>query len=178
MAMKLEKKGNNQKDIKSLIAILDSKDGITRREARHALIGMGSPVVPFLTEVLSHPKTWVRWEAAKALIILRDARSAPDLVKALTDKSFEVRWLAAEGLIALQRDALRPLFIALIGNPENWDLRQGAHHVLHALEREGLLNEKSLMLLNTLRNPEAEFTIPFAAESALLSLTKQGYGSR
>jgi HEAT repeat protein len=177
MVLKIETNDKKLKDIKSLIAILVSKDGMARQKARHALIGMGSSVVPFLTEALTHSKAWVRWEAAKALIALRDPRSAPDLVKALTDKSFEVRWLAAEGLITLQRDALKPLFIALIGNPQNWDLRQGAHHVLHALEREGLLNEKCLLLLNALRNPEAEFSVPFAAESALLSLTRQDYGS-
>jgi hypothetical protein len=79
----------------------------------------------------------------------------------------EVRWLAAEGLIALEERALVPLLQALEVDFESPFLRQGAHHVLHALERKKRLNEKTLAVLDTLRFLEPRMEVALAARKAL-----------
>jgi 16S rRNA G966 N2-methylase RsmD len=55
---------------------------------------------------------------------------------------------------------------------EDYELRQGAHHVLHALERDHLLNKSCINLLNKLRGLDQELSVPLAAEAALRSLFK------
>jgi len=160
-------------NIESLISTLSNKNGMIRQQARLALVKSGATSVEYLINALENPNKRVQWEAAKALITIGDIRSAPAFVQKLKDKSFELRWLAAEGLIALKENSLRPLLSALIDNPDDWDLRQGVHHVLHALEREGLLNDKCLCLLNELRSMEPELSIPIATETALASIPKE-----
>jgi hypothetical protein len=160
------------KKIESLIAEFSIKDGWKRREARLALVDIGKPAVPYLIKALKHRKAEVRWEAAKALGAITDPSSGPALVSALTDERFEIRWLAAEGLIALKLDAVEPLLKEMIKNPESWELGQGAHHVLHALEINHLLNKSCINLLNQLRGLDQELSIPMAAEAALKSLLK------
>jgi hypothetical protein len=164
-------------EIEKLIISLQNKDGLKRQKARRALLEMGKSATPSLIKALAHPAARVRWEAAKTLGSLKDPEAAPALVQALMDKSSEVQWLAAEGLIALKKAALKSLLSALIDRPQSidlqsYDLRQGAHHVLHALERENLLNEKTLDLLNEIRCPEPELSIPIVAEAALASLDR------
>jgi 16S rRNA G966 N2-methylase RsmD len=55
---------------------------------------------------------------------------------------------------------------------EDYELHQGAHHVLHALERDHLLNKSCINLLNKLRGLDQELSVPLAAEAALRSLFK------
>ena len=160
------------KKIESLIAAFSNKDGWKRRKTRLALVDIGKPAVPYLIKALKHRKPEVRWEAAKTLCAISDPSSGPALVDALEDKRFEIRWLAAEGLIALKLGAIEPLLKGMIKNPESWDLRQGAHHVLHALERNHILNKNCIKLLNQLRGLDQELSIPMAAEDALKSFLK------
>jgi len=164
---------DSKENIEDLLSVLAGKDGVARQQARKDLVELGTIAVPFLIKALTNPHTRIRWEAAKALGTMRDPQAAPFLVQALSDKSFEVRWLAAEGLIALRRDSLQPLLTALIEHADNWDLRQGAHHILHAFERVDLLNEECLAVLDELRSLEAEFALPPAAKAALESLAKK-----
>ena len=76
----------------------------------------GKPAVPSLIQLLSHRKTHVRWEAAKALCGIADPIAATALVNALDDTDDDVRWLAAEGVTALGRDGLQPLLTAMRSN--------------------------------------------------------------
>jgi HEAT repeat protein len=170
----LSEEGTNPltKKIENLIAAFLIKDGWKRREARLALVDIGKPAVPYLIKALKHRKPEVRWEAAKTLGAIGDPSSGQALVSALSDERFEIRWLAAEGLIALKLGAIEPLLKEMIKNPESWELRQGAHHVLHALERNHLLNKSCIKLLNQLRGLDQELSIPMAAEDALKSLLK------
>jgi hypothetical protein len=153
-----------------LIADFHSKDGLLREKARKAIVRIGRPAVPALLEALSVPNDFVRWEACKALGAIRDPRASTALVHSLVDDNMEVRWLAAEGLIALGVRALVPLLVALEAHFENVLLRQGAHHVLHALERKKLLNKKTQAVLDTLRCLEPEAPVATAAREALRSL--------
>ena len=157
-------------DIAKLVSIFTNDDGVERRKARLAIEEIGKPAVPALISALSDKKAQVRWEAARALGAIQDPQAAPALVQALMDVSFEIRWLAAEGLIALEDEALVPLLKALEDESDSVDLRAGAHHVLHALERSKKLNEPTLKVLNAIRSMEPDIAIPGAAFEALQSL--------
>jgi HEAT repeat protein len=143
---------------------------MARRKAREALERVGWKVTPYLVDALTSSDVNVRWEAAKALGRIADPASAPALVRALMDESFEVQWLAAEGLIALGRKALEPLLEGLIDNPESVYMRQGAHHVLHDLERKHLLGEPSLHMLDQLRSVDPIEPYSLSAKRALKAL--------
>lgn len=159
--------------IANLMAALASKHGMERQHARLALVELGKPVVPYLIEALGNKNQQVRWEAAKALGSAKAPAAAPMLVSALMDKCTEVRWLAAEALIALGKEVIVPLLHSLEKHFDSLWMRQGAHHVLHALERYDLLDEKTLQVLEALRYLEPTVTVPLVAHSALLSFKKQ-----
>ena len=89
------------------------------------------------------------------------------------DSSFEVQWLAAEALIALKEQAIVPILRALIDNYDSAYIRQGAHHILHALEREHLLDDYTLAALDEVREFEPEDAYPTKAKRALEYLTRK-----
>lgn len=155
------------KKIAGLIDFLRNKDGLKRKKARLALEKIGKAATPFLVEALSDKGEDCRWEAAKALSAIKDPKAAPALVEALMDKIFEIQWLAAEALIALKTAAVPPLLRALIEHSNSINLQQGAHHVLHAFERERLLDKKAIGVLNALRNLDADVWVIPAAQKAL-----------
>ena len=156
--------------IVQLIKLLGSKDGDVREHARHTLVTIGKPAVPNLIELLSHPKTIMRWEACKALASIKSPVAAPSLVSALDDENMDVQWVAAEALIALKAKALAPLLSALVVHFDSMSLKQGARHILRALQKEHLLNQRSIQVLETLRVFGPRVAIPIAAQKALRSL--------
>lgn len=132
----MKKAKDNGKDTTAWMDMLASKDGMLRQKAREALVKLGKPAVPSLTKALqpSRPDQ-VRWEAAKALSAIGDARSIPALVTTLEDTDSGVAWLAAEALRQFNQVAWAPLLRALIERgADSVPLRQGAHHVLHNQE--------------------------------------------
>jgi HEAT repeats len=152
-----------------LIQTLGSHDGVERRQARQRLVALGRHVTMPLTELLTSSNPHARWEAAKALVELRDPRAAPALVQALEDDNFAVRWLAAGALVALGRDALIPLLEALERGSDSVWMREGAHHVLHTLIRDGVADE-ALPVLEALQDIEPVLEVPIAAYNVLLEL--------
>jgi HEAT repeat protein len=152
--------------IDSLIADLVCDDVITCQKARRQLVVMGHEAVPFLVKELGNKKFWVRWEAAKALAQIGDPAATAELIKALEDKEFDVRWLAAEGLINIGRKAVAPLLEVLINRPKSTWLRQGAHHVLHDMER-GELDKVLRPVMAALEDVEPYVGVPVAARKAL-----------
>lgn len=159
------------KTITELLADFESEDGLVREHAREEVVNRGSKATPDLVAALSNKEHQVRWEAAKSLIRIQDPKAAPALVDALEDSSFEVQWLAAEALIQLKRDAIVPILKALTKRYESQYLRAGAHHVLHALEREDLLDDLTLPVLDELRSLTPTEPYPMAARNALEQLT-------
>jgi len=111
----------------------------------------GHAATGYLIRVLKEGSDDARWEAAKALIAIKDKAAAAALVLALYDESFEIQWLAAEALIALGAESITPILKSLTKDPESQPLRQGAHHVLSDLERHGLLDHDTSMVLDNLR---------------------------
>jgi len=158
--------------IKSLIADLRSQDGIVRVRARKSLVAIGRRVVKPLTKALASKKDWVRWEAAKALGQIGDPAATQALVAALQDEMFDVRWLGAEGLIAIGRNAVAPLLTVLMEHGDSSRVREGAHHVLHDMDR-GNLDNILQPVLEALEDIEAAIEVPLAAEAALDALEKE-----
>lgn len=161
-------------EIPMLMEQLGDDDGARRQEARDALVQIGKAAVRYVTRALADPNARVRWEAAKALRDLREPSSAPVLVEALMDETLEVRWLAAEALAALEEKAIIPLLHALEKNFGSIWLRNGAYHVLHALEMKHLLNPETSRVLNTLRSIQPAVSVAYAAHLALNSLRDGG----
>lgn len=174
-----DKKGMQRSEkIKSLIEVLGEKDGLKRREARFELEKIGRIATPYLIEALHNSNHTIRWEAAKALGTIKDPEAGPALVEALMDSSFEVQWLAAEALIALKEQAIVPILRALVNNYDSAYIRQGAHHILHALEREHRLDDYTLKALDEVRELEPEEPYPMKAKRALEHLTGENSGGR
>jgi HEAT repeat protein len=158
--------------INPLLDMLASKDGIQRRNAREQLVVIGKPAVPHLMNVLQSPNERVRWEAAKALGEIRDPLGAPALVQALEDEESAIRWLAATGLIAIGRASLIPLLEALETRSNSVWMREGAHHVLHTLIRDGG-SDDALPVLEALEDIEPAVEVPVAAYYALKKLREK-----
>jgi HEAT repeat protein len=161
--------------INSLMATLNSDDGLARQQARITLIHIGTPAVEPLIKALASDNQYMHWEAAKALSQIGDPQAVDALVNALEDEKFSIRWLAAEGLIATGRSSVVPLLRALIERSGSVRLREGAHHVLHDLVTRRMLTEPTVRaqissVLAALRGVEPALETPLAAYNALQTL--------
>jgi len=158
---------NQIQEIKELTETLKSEDGLVRQAARYELESIGDPAVPFLIKLLKDQNTHARWEAAKALNAIRAPSMAPALVETLEDEAPGVRWLASEGLIGLEQLAIKPLLKALTSDLDSVWLREGAHHILHELDKKHLLDPMVHKVFKALESAEPAMTVPWAAEKAL-----------
>jgi hypothetical protein len=163
---------SDEDEIESLVAALDSADGVERHAAREQLEEIGRPAVPFLLRALQSPNEHARWEAAKALGEIADPGAAPALVNSLEDEMPAVRWLAATALINLGREALVPLLQGLENHFDSIWFRDGAHHVLRSLIRDGLADD-ALPVLEALENLEPCIEAPMAAYHVLQDLREK-----
>jgi HEAT repeat protein len=162
-----------ENNIDSLVAEFTCDDVIKCQIARRTLVDMGNIAVAPLVKELSNKKHWVRWEAAKALGQIGDKAAAEALVKALEDNEFDVRWLAAEALINIGQDSLEPLLKALTDHGDkSLFLRQGAHHVLHDMNRGGL-DRVLKPVMSAVEDIAPSVEVLQIAKKALDSLKKQ-----
>jgi HEAT repeat protein len=160
-------------DIDALIADLTCDDVITCQKARRKLVAIGSNVVERLVKELSNKKYWVRWETAKALSQIGDKAAVKALVNTLEDEEFDVRWLAAEALINIGKDSLEPLLTALADHGDkSIFLRQGAHHVLHDMNK-GDLDKILKPVMASVEDIAPHIEVPLVAEKALDNLRTQ-----
>ena len=157
--------------IESLIDMLASKNSTIRRNARKSLVALGKPAVPSLNRTLQKSKiNHVRWEAAKTLGAIGDARAIPSLVKALEDSDIDVIWLAAEGLRKFKKAAWPKLLRALVKSGEDSVLlRHGVHHVLKNQKEYGF-NDLLKALNKALESNSAQETTTIAAYDILKRL--------
>lgn len=165
------KKKATEETVRSLIIALDSEDGRVRTQARKSLVAVGGQSVKSLIEALASKKQLVRWEAAKTLGQIGDPAAVQALVRTLEDKIFDIRWLAAEGLIHIGRKALVPLLQALIDHPDSLWLKEGAHHVLHDINK-GEFIEIIQPVIFALESFEPSVEGPLAISHALKALKK------
>jgi HEAT repeat protein len=155
--------------IRALVHDLGSKDGVVRVVARRSLVHIGERAVTGLVQALRGKNSRARWEAAKALGQIGDARSTAALVEALDDNLFDVRWVAAEALVRIGDDAAPPILHALTHQPDSLWLREGAHHVFHELKKRHA-EDPLVPVLKALQGGEPSIEVPFAAEKALEQL--------
>jgi len=155
-------------NIESLMDMLSNEDGIIRQKAREALVALGKPAVSSLTHALLNSRLdQVRWEAAKALGSISDARSIPPLVKALEDSYSDVAWVAADALKTYKKAAWPALLQALIkSESDSVELRKGAHHVLVDQKEDGF-NDLLATLLKALESSSAPESSTLAAHEIL-----------
>jgi len=145
--------------LKSLMKMLESKDGLVRQKARLLLVEMDGPAVIPLSEALTHSKLdQTRWAAAKALGEIVDVRSLPALVNALEDTDSDVAWLAGVALKKFEKAAWKPLLQRLIENGvDSVRLRNGTRHVFSTQKEQGFndLLEELMTALEDTALPEA-----------------------
>jgi len=147
---------------------LDSGDGTIRKNAREALVASGRRAVSSLNDALrTSGSRQLRWEAAKALGAIGDARSIPPLVNALGDRDPDVAWLAAEALAQFGKTAWPILMRALMNTTQDSvRLRQGAHHVLANQKEEGF-DDLLAVLTKDLESGRATESAPIVAYEIL-----------
>jgi HEAT repeat protein len=165
--MMVNQKPCDDKEIDALIHELEHASWLERQQARLSLAECGEPAVLPLVKELSNPDSQVRWEAAKALGLIHDPRSATPLVERLMDDDTGVRWTAMLALINLRKAAIVPILRALVDHFESARLREGAHHVLNELRFKGYLNESQIEVLRSLETVVPEVESAWAAERAL-----------
>lgn len=145
--------------LKSLMEMLESKDGLVRQKARIALVELDGPAVIPLSDALMHSKLdQTRWGAAKALGEIVDIRSIPALVNALEDKNADVAWLAGVALRKFEKAAWKLLLQKLIeSGVDSVRLRNGTRHVFSSQKEEGFndLLEELMTALEDAALPEA-----------------------
>ena len=154
-------------DIELLLLQLQSADGMLRKHSREVLGKIGKHIVPSLVELLSHQSEFVRWEACKTLSRIKDPESGFALAQMLLDDDSDVRWVAAEALIALEEKAIEPLLHVLEIHFDSVLVRESAHHVLHELKRQGMLDETMQAVYDALSSIMLPMKLGVAANNAL-----------
>lgn len=119
--------------LQTLLVNLSSVDAAVRGQARHDLVRLGTPTIVPLIQLLNSQSSDLRWEVTNTLSHMDNPIATNALITKLDDDRRGVRWLAANGLIAIGQPAIIPLLQALIADPADACLLQGAHHVLAAL---------------------------------------------
>ena len=159
----------SKQNVDRLVAELGSKNAVERRDARAALVQIGSAAVPALLDALDAPQQHIRWEAAKSLAEIAEPAAAERLVAALGDKDSDVRWVVGAALIALGPNAVKPLLTTLTKSDLPDGVYPGAHHVLHDLVERGDLASLLEPVLKAFDEPEPKIAVPVAAAEALKS---------
>ena len=161
-------KSTGSTNLKSLMDMLASKDGMIRKKARKSLVDLGTPAVSSLIRMLQNSSVdHVRWEAVKTLGAIGDAKAIPRLVKALDDNDHDVAWLAAEALSRFKKIAWPSLLRKLIQDgSESVLLRQRAHHVFRNQKEDGF-NDLLGTLNKALKSKTVSESTPLAAYDIL-----------
>ena len=156
--------------IEPLVNMLESTDSKVRRKARKSLVALGKPAVSALSSALQHSRVYkVRWEAAKALGAIGDAKAIPSLITALEDPETDVAWLAAKALEKFGKAVWPKLLRTLIKRgSDSVLLRHGAHHVLRNQRAAGYND-----LLEALKKALESETVPESTALAALNILKR-----
>jgi len=176
----MESQTNTNQQIPQLIAELGASDYLKRQRARLVLVHRDEESVPALLKALKSRNEHTRWEAVRALGDIRNPDTIPALVTMLMDQNTGIRWATMESLIHMGRNSLRPLLEKFIVNFDSLWLREGVHHILHALKDRQQLNDEEIALFEKLDAQsipgfEANWTSDqaWAAEKALEALDRE-----
>lgn len=117
-----------------IINLHQTKDSISRIEAKNRLEKKGRSVLPYLNKLLVVEDNLLRREIAKIMEYIADKTTIPVFINLLDDDDSGMRWIAAEGLIRIGRDCIAPLLKSILDDQhESYFLRLGAHHVFKSL---------------------------------------------
>jgi len=146
--------------IQELLEKLCSEEGLIRKEARNSLVKAGTPVLPYVLELLDSEKHIYRWEAMKVIAEIGSPESIPIFLESLNDDSGDIRWIASEGLIHTGKYSVKPLLELILDKHDSVFVLNGAHHIIHVLSIKKLLpkdfpTQKLLDLLKVSSNPSS-----------------------
>ncbi|MEJ2447954.1 MAG: HEAT repeat domain-containing protein [Anaerolineales bacterium] len=134
-------KTNKNIPIEDLIEDLGENTFHERHQARLQLVERGKESIPALLDGLGSSNRHVRWGAVQALRELQEPSTAPDLVEMLKDDDPGIRWTARDSLIQMGRDSLLPLLRKYIDDYGSVLIREGAQHIIQALNEDKVLEE-------------------------------------
>ena len=159
----------SKNDIQMLIKELTCGEDLRCQIAREKLEGMGATAMPDLIAALGTAKGQARWELVKTLADIADPSAVQPLTNLLDDADHDIRWLAADGLSAIGYDSLKPVLRSLVSHGKSLFLLRTAHYVLRNIAAKGYISQLRPVLL-AFDGPEAELTVPVAAEQLLVKL--------
>lgn len=148
-------KKSNYITLNFLVEKLCSERGVERKKAREELVEIGKDCIPYLVDLLEHPKHIDRWEAIKTMEEIGDASSLPLFLNALDDDKSDVRWIAANGLIKLGFQVVKPLLKLTKKEIDSVFILDSAHHIIYDLRENGELPDHfpANELLDLLKRP-------------------------
>ena len=157
----------DERCISPLIEALTMDRDLLHREARRALLNLGPIAEQAWLELLQHPDSHIRWEAARGLGDLGDAKAAPILAEGLLDENYAVRWATADVLAHLGERAIPATLTILSRYPLNEPSRQAAYHALHGISNREV-QECIKPLLDALRGFATSMQVPIVAQRLLI----------
>jgi len=157
----------DERCVPPLIQALTIDRDLLHREARRALLSLGQIAHPAWIELLQHPDSHIRWEAARGLGEIGDAKAAPILAEGLLDENYAVRWATADVLAHLGERAIPATLTILSRYPLNEPSRQAAYHALHGISNREV-QEYIKPLLDALRSSAASISVSIIAQRLLI----------
>ncbi|GFM38222.1 HEAT repeat domain-containing protein [Desulfovibrio psychrotolerans] len=154
----MDKQHHDDTNVKFLVELLESNNGLIRRNARLALMEMGSAAaIPLSKTLMNSGQDQARWGAAKALGAIVDPRTIPALVSALDDTDPDVGWLVVLALKKFKKSAWKLMLHKLIENGgTSARLRKGVRHVFTGQRAQGFddLLKKLMRALEDAAHPD------------------------
>jgi HEAT repeat protein len=157
---------------------LKENQGVLHREARRALHNLGKKAESAWIELLHHPDSHIRWEAARGLAEIGDSRAVHLLAEGLLDENYVVRWATADVLSYLGESAVPAVLTILSRSKLSQPVRVAAYHALHRISNASIQKRLS-DVLEALRSPAANIQTPVVAQRLLIDwekeVVKRGY---
>ena len=162
---------NDERCARSLLLALTMSRDELHREASRALNNLGPLAKSVWIEALDHPDKHIRWEAARGLGRLGDARAVDILAGGLLDQNYSVCWATSDALAHLGTQAIPAILTILSEHRLNEPSRNAVYHALY-----GVFSASTQTyiepLLDALREPAPEIEAAAIARRLLLDWQK------
>ena len=158
---------NDERSARPLLMALTMNRDELHREACRALNNLGSLAKSAWIEALDHSDNQIRWEAARGLGQIGDARAVDILAGGLLNESYSVRWATSDALAHLGTQAIPAILTILSQHKLNEPSCNTAFHALHGI-LSASTQEHIEPLLDALRGPAPDIEVPVIARHLLL----------
>ncbi len=162
---------NDERCARSLLLALTMNRDELHREASRALNNLGPLAKSVWIEALGHPDEHIRWEAARGLGQIGDARAVDILAGGLLDENYSVCWATSDALAHLGTQAIPAILTILSQYRLNEPSRNAIYHALHGILSTST-QEYIEPLLEALRGPTPDIEAPAIARRLLLDWEK------